>query len=412
MSRRVLIVTNGHLCRNPRVVKEADALGRAGCHVTVLSLRNHAPSVALDAQLADGAPFRHEEINLLSGAGLKAFRRRLVVWGARQAVGRLGWQALSALGPAGSLLRRARRHDADLIIVHNELAHGVGLRLHAEGRLVRADIEDWHSEDLLPGDRQQRPMELLRRQESGLLNRLPGTSTTSHALADALHARYGGIRPQVITNSFPLQADPRTARDRPAEAPSFFWFSQRLGPGRGLEQFLAAWQLTTRPSRVVLLGEPAAGYREELLASLPPTRRPAVAFLDCVPPAALPSLIARHDIGLALEGSELPSRNLTITNKILQYLNAGLAVVASDTAGQREVLAQGPDAGVLVRPTGSAEFAAALDALLGSSERLSHRQHAARQLAETVYCWEREAPRLVALVESALQHRIESPTAG
>ncbi len=401
MNRRILILTNGHLCRNPRVLKEADALGRAGYDVTVLSLRHHAPSVALDAELAAAAPFRHEKINLLPGTGPQAFRRRLLVWAARQAVGRLGWQILAALGPAGSLLRRARQHAADLTIVHNELAHGVGLRLHAAGRRVSADIEDWHSEDLLPQDRQQRPMDLLRAQERGLLHQLAHTTTTSEALADGLHARYGGTRPRVITNSFALQPDPH----RPAEdigPPLLFWFSQRLGPGRGLEEFLAAWRLTHQPSRVTLLGEPAPGYREALLAGLPADRRAAVSFLDCVPPATLPSLIARHDVGLALESSALPSRDLTITNKILQYLNAGLAIVASSTAGQREVLARQPQAGILVNPADAAGFAAALDALLSDRAALAVRQQAARRLAEDVYCWEREAPRLVAFVAAAL----------
>ena len=52
------------------------------------------------------------------------------------------------------------------------------------------------------------------------------------------------------------------------------------------------------------------------------------------------SRIAEHDIGYAGELGEPPSRNLTITNKFFQYLQAGLAVVASDTAGQKEVADQ------------------------------------------------------------------------
>ncbi len=186
------------------------------------------------------------------------------------------------------------------------------------------------------------------------------------------------------------------------DAPVFFWFSQRLGPGRGLEEFLAAWRRTSHPSRVALLGEPAAGYRETLLADLPPERRADIRFLDCVAPAALPSLIAQHDIGLALESSTLPSRDLTITNKILQYLNAGLAIVASNTAGQREVLAHEPEAGVLVTTAETNAFAATLDALLADRVTLVRRQHAARRLAAEVYCWELEAPRLVHLVATAL----------
>ena len=96
------------------------------------------------------------------------------------------------------------------------------------------------------------------------------------------------------------------------------------------------------------------------------------------------------------------NRDLTVTNKIIQYLNAGLAVVASDTAGQSEILTQSPDAGIIVETHETSRFAAALDELLADRKSLQQHQRAARRLAETTYCWEREAPRLTALVARAL----------
>lgn len=401
---KILLITNGPLCRNPRVVKEADTLGRAGHDVTVLAVRNHAPSEIVDAALLRDAPYRRVTVDTLPagpGFSASAFLHRLTHALARRATQTLGWQTPLTLGPAGALLRRARSLPADLTIVHNEVSHYVGLRLLEDARRVSADIEDWHSEDLLPSDRLARPLRLIREIEHGLLHRAAHTTTTSHALADALHARYGGTRPHVISNSFPLQPtrSNRSATDGP---PAFFWFSQTLGPGRGLEHFLAAWSLTRHPSRLVLLGETRRGYDAEILARLPADFRSRVTFLPLVPPAELPALIARHDIGLALEQPFIVNRHLTVTNKILQYLNAGLAVVASDTAGQREVLAHAPAAGVIVETHETTAFAATLDTLLADRTALATRQHAARRLAETVYCWEREAPRLLSLVTSAL----------
>jgi glycosyltransferase involved in cell wall biosynthesis len=252
-----------------------------------------------------------------------------------------------------------------------------------------------------PAERIGRPLDLLRRVERRLLHGAAHTTTTSHALADALHARYGGHRPHVISNSFPLQPAP-TARSTVDVTPAFFWFSQTLGPGRGLEQFLSAWALTRHPSRVVLLGETRAGYDQHLVSLLPSHLRSQVAFRPLVSPADLPAVIASHDIGLALEQSFIVNRDLTITNKIIQYLNAGLAIVASDTAGQREVLAHDSAAGVIVETHDTGAFAATLDGLLSDRAALARRQAAARRLAEDVYCWEREAPRLLALVEKAL----------
>ncbi len=404
---RLLIVTNGPLARNPRVEKEARILGLAGHDVTVLGIRNHAPSVTPDAALAAGAPFRHLQVDLL-GTGPTVWLRRLRVRLARDCSHRLRLPSIRSLGPADALMRAVRAQPADLVIVHNEIPHWIGARLIREGRRVGADIEDWHSEDLMPHDRAGRPLALLRSVEKTLLHGAVHLTTTSEALADGLHAAYGGRRPTVLTNSFPLPPTPRSTQVRSDDPPAFFWFSQTTGPGRGLELFLAAWARTTRPSRLVLLGEVAQDYARGLLATLPPAFRSRVAFLPLVSPTELPAIIARHDIGLALEQAFIRNRDLTITNKILQYLGAGLAVVASDTAGQREVLTRGPDAGLVLPLHETTALGQALDRLVADPAGLRARQIAARRLAESHYSWEREGPRLVALVEAALG-RISPP---
>jgi glycosyltransferase involved in cell wall biosynthesis len=388
------------------VVKEATTLGQAGYDVTVLGIRNHRLSVEIDRALAVASPFKHAYVDML-GHDTPPPRRVAVWWrrmchrAAREATHRLGWQLPGALGPARALLHAARAHPADLVIAHNEIPHWAAVRLLAEGRRVAADIEDWHSEDLLPHERPSRPLDLLRASEAALLKNAVYTTTTSHALADALYTRYGGRRPEVVTNSFPLtMAD--LARPGGGD-PSFFWFSQTTGPGRGLELFLAAWARTTRPSRVCLLGEARPEYARKLLARLPAAMRDRVRFLPLVPPAELPAVIAGHDIGLALEQSFIVNRDLTITNKILQYLNAGLAVVASNTSGQREVLAHAPDAGLLVDLHETTRLAAQLDLLIADSAALNRRRRAARRLAESRYCWEREEPRLLDRVAAVLE---------
>lgn len=268
------------------------------------------------------------------------------------------------------------------------------------GRRVAADFEDWHSEDLLPAARRGRPIGLLRELERTLLLRAAYTSTTSHALSDALAHRHAARPPQVLTNSFPLQSDPHAGP--PGEPPAFFWFSQTLGPGRGLEAFCDAWGRTTQASRLVLLGQPSPGFAEELLSRLPPAFAARVTLLPLVDPRELPTLIARHDIGLALEQSWITNRDLTITNKILQYLNAGLALAATPTSGQREVLAHAPGAGCLIDPESPATTAATLDEFIRDRSRLAAAQASARAAAERTYCWEHEAPRLVAIVAGAL----------
>ncbi len=395
---RILIVSPGSPSRNPRPLKEADTLGRAGHDVTLLTLSESADYDAMDRDLIRNAPFHHEAVEANPGK-LKHFlqraRQRLAVKATSA-----GFPTLHALGASGPLRRRALELAADLTIVHNEIPFWIGCDLLDRGRRVAADFEDWYSEDLLPAARRGRPLESLRKIERQLLREAAYISTTSSALSAALAARFTAPAPQVLTNSFPLQTEPRSGP--PGSPPSFFWFSQTLGPGRGLEFFCDAWIRTKLPSRLVLLGEPTEKFDRTLLARLPAEFAARVTMEPLVPPRELPRLIAQHDIGLALEQPWIFNRDLTITNKILQYLNAGLAVIATPTAGQREVAVNAPGAMSFIQPESLDATALMLDQLIANPIQLAAAQRSARLAAETTYCWEREAPRLVQMVAQAL----------
>ena len=114
-------------------------------------------------------------------------------------------------------------------------------------------------------------------------------------------------------------------------------FSQTLGPGRGLEDLIAALPLVKRDAEIHLRGNPVSGFENWLAHRLPEDWRNRIVVYPLVTNAELLSRIAEHDVGFAGEPSLIRSRDLTVTNKILYYLLAGLAVLASDTTGQREV---------------------------------------------------------------------------
>ncbi len=404
----ILILTSGPLCRNPRVLKEACTLGTSGFDVTVMTVANLARFEVYDREILRNAPFKKIALDHFSSGWISrnaALASRLGTWLARRAV-RFGLQSANALGPACSLGRMARKFPADLTIVHTELPLHIGHKLLARGRRVAADFEDWHSQDLLPAEQTARPLRLIREAERGLMQRSAYTSTTSHAMAMALQTAYGGERPVVLTNSFPLQPDP--ARLPHKGLPAFFWFSQTIGPGRGLELFIAAWRQTAQSSRLCLLGDISSGYREKLMQQLAPPQQARVEFLHIAAPEELPSIIARHDIGLALEPSLPPNKDCTISNKILQYFNAGLGVIASDTAGQREAMGHAPGAGHMVTLGETGALVRLLDELIADHTGRAAMGAAARHAAEQIYCWEKEAPRLVATVEAAL--RAASPS--
>jgi glycosyltransferase involved in cell wall biosynthesis len=114
-----------------------------------------------------------------------------------------------------------------------------------------------------------------------------------------------------------------------------------------------------------------------------------------VPHQELLSRITEHDIGLAVEEVRPDSRNLTITNKILQYLLGGIAVIASDTAGQREVATLAPDAVFLFKNYDSDDLSLKINSLIADKALLENAKKSALSIASKIFCWEHQEKLLV-----------------
>jgi glycosyltransferase involved in cell wall biosynthesis len=100
--------------------------------------------------------------------------------------------------------------------------------------------------------------------------------------------------------------------------------------------------------------------------------------------------MADYDVGLALERPQNRNYSMTVTNKIFSYMLAGLAVAATETPGQREVMRQAPGAGLLY-PAGDAKsLRAILEIWLGDRAKLREAQCASWEAARARFCWDVE----------------------
>lgn len=404
---RICIVTGAHLCRNPRVVKEATALREAGHEVVVLGPAWDDALSELDAALVRDGGFEHRVVvDLRPRAGGQRHRHRIVRRLGTEAVVRLGAQQPEALGyGVRRTLAAALRTEADLTIGHQEVGLWVVDRLARRGRRIGADIEDWYSRDLLEEDRARLPLGLLAQLERRVL-RAPHVTTTSSALAVGLAEAYDAPLPAVLYNAFPWadrDALDGLRKDREDETrPSLHWVSQTIGPGRGLDVLSEALRQVAEPVDVHLRGN-ASPETRRWLDELFPSEAPHRLYVhDLVPPEELLSRIAEHDVGLALEAVDPPSRALTVTNKILHYLLGGLAVVATDTPGQREVAQAAPEAVHLCRAGEASSLASAIRHAVEDGERLRRAKAAALAAARERFCWEAQVPTLLRSVEAAL----------
>ncbi len=410
-SIKIAILTGASLAWNPRAFKEAKALAHAGFNVNVYGSNWDQSRFEADQALARLHGF-------LFDSAIPVSRNRLVsrlrsMWSRlRGPFGREIFRYLNIenrwqIGPLVSdLLRRARAANADYYIVHLEQAAWVGRKLLHEGRRVGIDFEDWFSEDLLPEAAKQRPLRLLRNLERQLLQQGAHATCPSLSMSEALAGTYGCSPPVVIYNAFrwsdrkSLDGVLKDRKDR--RIPSIHWYSQTIGRGRGLEDLLAALPHLTYHAEIHLRGNPVIGFDEWLTARIPEEWRHRVFVHGVVSNEELLPRISEHDIGFAGEMKYCKNKDLTISNKILHYLLAGLAVAASDTAGQNEV-AERAQGAVFLYPSGDpCALAAIINVLLESPEMLKQAKAAALRAAEQTFCWEQQEKVLLETIMHAV----------
>jgi glycosyltransferase involved in cell wall biosynthesis len=405
----IAIFSGSHLCHNPRIIKEATTLAGAGYQVEIIGGWFDGVLKARDIELLAHIPnVKYTPVlDLTESNTVQRFICR-----ARTKIGQtihsqLGFENTWQLGYfAPSLRRAAKKSDADLLIAHSEPSMAaVAFAAARHGQSAGVDMEDWFSEDLSPDARKYRPVRLLRSLENALLG-WAYSSCPSEAMSNALANELNCRPPAVIYNAFSwserksLDGDFRDRKN--LRTPSIHWYSQTLGQGRGLEDLFGALGHLLCDVEIHLRGNPVAGFDRWLSERVPPEWLSKIFIHGLVENHELLSRIAEHDIGFAGEMKFCRSRDLTVTNKILQYLLAGLAVVASDTTGQKEVAAQADGAVRIYRSGDPAALAKELNLLLTSPGELARSKAAALAAAKETFCWERQAPRLLEEVERAI----------
>ena len=399
---RICIVTPGQLGSNPRVVKEADALAAAGHDVTVICSKVSNFVEPRDQAVMRQARFAVHRLEFDRPAHWRLARLRQE---AARVVYPMGGErsarfAISAMTPA--LMRAALEHRADLYIAHYPPALPAAARAAQRfGASYAFDAEDFHLGDLPDKPEHEFDRALIRVIEGTYLPKAAYVTAASPLISDAYAQSYGIDRPTTILNVFPRIQAPAAATESGSAVPgpSLYWFSQVIGPGRGLEDAVKAIAATQSQMHLYLRGTPARGFVEHLqvlASSLGVQDRLHV--LEPVEPALLERDGSRFDIGYAGDLAETRNRQIALTNKLFSYLSSGLPVVATDILAHR-LLSERLGAASVLFPLGvPAALARALDALLCDKSKLAAARRHAWKLGQTVFSWESQIEALIELV--------------
>lgn len=391
---RICVLTSGHLATCPRMAKAAAAFAEAGHEVRMVSAQ------FLDwAAEADRAPecCRWSAVDYRRRTAPTTYWRTAIAFhAARRWVDFAGPQRVSpamlsaANGRAsGALLKRALAEPADLF--YGGTRGGIAVAALAARRAgvpYGVDLEDYHE-----GESAGAPRALIRQIQSEVLPRAAFITAGSAAIAARYQVDYG-VPVVPIHNTFPLPAAAPDPEPPGRGVLRLYWFGQTIGADRGLADVMRAVEL--------------AGIRAELHLRGAGTAAGSAVPVHVYPPAAPGSMVELcrpYDIGLSPEVGRPLNRNLCLSNKALTYILAGLAVVLTDTEGQRALAADLGEGAILYRPGDIPALANGLQLWAEDRSALRRARQASWNAARTRWHWEHRCEKgaLLAALEGAFR---------
>jgi glycosyltransferase involved in cell wall biosynthesis len=403
--KKAVLISSGQPSLNPRLVKEADALTAAGYSVMVLYAYWNEWGTQHDKQLlaqkgwkaicTGGDPVKRPLSYLITRIKYKLahylYKRIPVDLLAEYAAAR-STQALTA---------EATRHHAHIYIAHTLGALPAAVKAAKKQKAKCGfDAEDFHRNEVSdninsPDYRKSKAI------EDKYLPWVDYLTASSSHIAAAYKKLYPQLNPVTIKNVFAV--DDRVMFKEHEGNLKLLWFSQTIGPKRGLDDVFAALQLLKNKNiELHLLGHLPDGIQNAYLNKFMQDEHLNLHLHEPMPAKDLIAFAAQFDIGLALEPGFSRNNSLALSNKIFTYLLAGLAVLASNTAAQQHFISQYPDVGRLYQTGDVAALSEAINFYDHHRHYLLQMRRAAFRLSHEELNWETESRRFVQLVNQTL----------
>lgn len=402
--KSVTLITTGQPATNPRLVKEAETLKAIGYEVHVIYCFYESWAEKYDPSVIGG---NADMYTMCGGHPVKDrfqyFKTRL-----RQKICSYIFRFVEARTFAANAICRtyeeslalAKRRKSDLYIAHNLGALPVAIQAASHNNAKTGyDAEDMDSGQFT--SEKDAGYCLAKYVEEHYFPCVDYFTAASPLIAAYYKKMYDYLEPNVINNVFPRTSP--TERSGPFESPALklFWFSQTVGPDRGLEGVIEAIGLTQRDIVFHLWGKCSAGYREFIsaFAKREGLNDDQIKLHDPVSPDLIFEIAPAFDIGIASERGTPLNRDICLTNKIFTYIQCGLAIIASDTQAQSLFLEEYPYAGLLYNKNDVEALAGCLKIYDDDRQLLFETKRSNHSLGQSKLNWENESRNFIQLLK-------------
>lgn len=234
--------------------------------------------------------------------------------------------------------------------------------------------------------------------------------TVSPPLVEHLKQIYGIRRVVCVPNWTPRESVPQPSCSRPLSHPVRFLLQGNLVASRGIEMLVSTWSRMEEPRAVLYIRCPEVDYAKQLRQRYAAAiERGLIAFLPPVKESQLVGEATFADVGVIPYPPNNTNHSACCPNKFSQYLQAGLAILSTDTQFMgAEVRRSG--CGVAYDAFRGDSLAAQVRYLCEDLDRLQRMKESAYRYGQQEYHWEAESWRYKELV-SELFHRKVSKAA-
>ena len=402
--KNVTFITTGQPTTNPRLVKEAETLYANGYQVKVICCFYQTWATPFDQRIIE----RNPGMFVFCGGDPVSRKWTFLKTRIRQKICQQLFKYFKVSGIAENAISRthaeslsiAKNITTDLYIAHNlgALPAAVLAAKYNQSK-VGYDAEDMHSGQF---DSMFDNMYLINKYiETKYFERINYFTAASPLIAENYKRLYKYLSPLVINNVFHKTHFPRKIRKVNRRELTLFWFSQTIGANRGIENIIKAIAEINNV-HLHLLGNCMVEEKTRMLTlaldcGLDENR---IHFHAPVHPDDLMDFAALFDIGMATETGTTLNRDICLTNKIFTYIQAGLAVIASDTQAQQLFFEQNPQCGLLFLKDNSLSLINAIKKYAEDIGFLQDTQQWNFDLGQTKLNWETESNRFIELIQT------------
>ncbi len=402
--KKICLITPGHLSSDPRLLKEAEALHNAGYKLVLIFTRYLDYLTLEDQKIIDkNADWEFIYTDWL----INTDKHKRYISGLKRHLASIMHQLVPSFYFKKIILNRyyswqkskAIVSKADLYIAHNPGAIAVAADAAVKNKVLFAfDAEDYHRGE----GTDAKTLAIVEAVEDYYLPKAAYITAGSPLIAKAYERILGLQEVHPILNVFP-KVTFKQQEDK-TDSLKLFWFSQTIGKHRGIEEVINAFKLLHHEKlELHLLGALAYDMKRffvKLMKEKSSSQNHQLIFHEPVSPDKLLAYTRKFDVGLAIEKNEPYNHDICLGNKLFTYLQAGLAMLVSETSAQKQFLETYPKIGKSVSLNKATSVADAIKCYIYDYKLLSQSKLYNYQIGQEVLNWEKEQQKLIRIIKN------------